>query len=201
MAELLSQLMSPQLTIAVILVVLMFLALYVLSIIWVAKDAYLRDINYRKWALIAVIPIFGIIAYCLMRPPLMQIDRDEQELEIAVKQRELLKYGECSACGYPVESDYIICPNCHLQLKNLCPGCGKALMPEWSVCPYCLCVIQNQGNAPRRNINRNAPRRRSDIGTRQVIDMTMKRDGKRSSHHEPAQAKQSQAIARPRDNL
>lgn len=31
----------------------------------------------------------------LLRPPL-QIDRDEQELEIALKQRELMKYGECA---------------------------------------------------------------------------------------------------------
>ena len=85
----------------------------------------------------ALIPLLGIIAYCLLRPPLLQIDRDEQELEIALKQRELMKYGECANCGYPVEADFVLCPNCHQRLKNLCGTCNHALDPSWTVCPYC----------------------------------------------------------------
>ena len=85
----------------------------------------------------ALIPVIGVIAYLLLRPPLMQIDHDEQELEVALKQRELMKYGECARCGYPVEADYVVCPNCHQRLKNLCGHCGKALDPAWTICPYC----------------------------------------------------------------
>lgn len=137
MNELLSQLWTPELQQAFTVVVGMLVVLYVLSIIWVVRDAYLRGTLWYVWAIVALVPLAGVIAYCLLRPPLLQIDRDEQELEIALKQRELMKYGECATCGYPVEVDYVLCPNCHQQLKNLCSGCGKALEPAWTVCPFC----------------------------------------------------------------
>ena len=81
------------------------------------------------------------MAHCLLRPPLLQLDRDEQELEIALKQRQLMKYGECANCGYPVEADFVLCPNCHTQLKNLCMRCNHALEPSWTVCPYCATPV------------------------------------------------------------
>ena len=101
-----------------------------LSIVWTARDAYMRVTLWYAWALLALVPFVGVIAYCSLRPPLMKVDRDEQELEIALKQRELMKYGECANCGYPVENDYVLCPNCHTRLKNLCPTCHHALDPE-----------------------------------------------------------------------
>ena len=105
--------------------------------------------NGYLWAIVALVPLLGVIAYCLLRPPLLQIDRDEQELEVALKQRELMKYGECASCGYPVEADYVMCPNCHQRLKNLCPTCHHALDPSWSVCPYCTTPIGAQRQRQR----------------------------------------------------
>ena len=137
MTELLTQLWTPELQMALSVVVVCLVILYVLSIIWVARDAYMRGTMWYLWAIIALVPLLGVIAYCLLRPPLLQIDRDEQELEVALKQRELMKYGECASCGYPVEADYVMCPNCHQRLKNLCPTCHHALDPAWSACPYC----------------------------------------------------------------
>ncbi|MEG2260518.1 MAG: zinc ribbon domain-containing protein [Raoultibacter sp.] len=137
MNELLSQLWTPQLQSAFMVVVAMLVVLYVLSIVWVVRDAYQRGAVWYIWAIVALVPLVGVIAYCLLRPSLLQIDRDEQELEVALKQRELMKYGECATCGYPVENDYVLCPNCHQRLKNLCGTCGHALEPSWTVCPYC----------------------------------------------------------------
>ncbi|MCL2826387.1 MAG: zinc ribbon domain-containing protein [Eggerthellaceae bacterium] len=154
MNEILSQLWTPQLQTAVTVIVGILVVLYVLSIIWVVRDAYLRGSWWFIWAIVALIPLIGVIAYCLLRPPLLQIDRDEQELEIAIKQRELMKYGECANCGYPVEIDYVLCPNCHTQLKNLCTGCGRALDPTWTVCPFCTTPLGGAPAAaavPRRN--------------------------------------------------
>ena len=105
----------------------LLVAVYVLSIIWVVRDAYQRGTVWYIWAIVALVPILGVIAYCLLRPPLLQIDRDEQELEVALKQRQLMQYGECANCGYPVEADYVLCPNCHQRLKNQCQKCGHAL--------------------------------------------------------------------------
>ena len=141
MTELLTQLWTPELQMALSVVVVCLVILYVLSIVWVARDAYMRGTMWYLWAIVALVPLLGVIAYCLLRPPLLQIDRDEQELEVALKQRELMKYGECASCGYPVEADYVMCPNCHQRLKNLCPTCHHALDPAWSVCPYCTTPI------------------------------------------------------------
>ncbi len=146
MSELLSQLWTPQMQAASVVVIALLVIIYVLSIIWVVRDAYRRGTVWFIWAIVALIPLVGVIAYLLMRPPLLQIDKDEQELEVALKQRQLMKYGECATCGYPVESDYVICPNCHQRLKNLCPTCGHALDPSWTVCPYCATPV----GGPRR---------------------------------------------------
>lgn len=152
MTELLSQLWTPELQAAFTVVIVVLVILYVLSIVWVARDAYQRGTSW-VWCLIALTPFLGVVAYCLLRPSLLQIDRDEQELEIALKQRQLMKYGECANCGYPVEDDYILCPNCHARLKNLCPTCHRALDPSWTVCPYCATPAQ----APQRRQRRPRP--------------------------------------------
>lgn len=141
MGDLLSQVMTPQLMVALVVVIAFLVVLYVLSIVWVIRDAYARGAKWQLWAIVALVPIIGVIAYCLLRPPLLLIDRDEQELEIAIKQRELAKYGQCVQCGYPVENDFILCPNCQVRLKNLCGTCHHALQPEWTVCPYCATPV------------------------------------------------------------
>ena len=150
MSELLAQLWTPELQAAFAGFMFVMVVLYVLSIVWTARDAYMRGTLWYAWALLALVPFVGVVAYLLLRPPLMKVDRDEQELEIALKQRELMKYGECANCGYPVENDYVICPNCHTRLKNLCPTCHHALDPEWGVCPYCTTPIGGQPVQRRR---------------------------------------------------
>ena len=152
MSELLSQIWTPELQMAVTVIVVMLVVLYVLSIIWVVRDAYMRGARWYLWAVVSLVPVLGLVAYCLLRPAMLQIDRDEQELEIALKQRELLKYGECATCGYPVEADYVLCPSCHTQLKNLCGRCSKALDPSWTICPYCATPVGGApaGEQPRR---------------------------------------------------
>ena len=137
-----SQLWTPELQAALIILLIIVIVLYVLSVVWVIRDAMSRGATWQLWGVVALIPIAGVIAYCLMRPPLLEIDRDEQELEVALKRRELLKYGECGQCGYPIEADYVICPNCHQRLKNLCPTCHHALNPTWDICPYCTTQIR-----------------------------------------------------------
>lgn len=168
MGDLLAQLWTPELQTALTAVVVVLVVLYILSIVWTARDAYMRGTLWYAWALLALVPFVGVIAYCLLRPPLMKVDRDEQELEIALKQRELMKYGECANCGYPVENDYVLCPNCHTRLKNLCPTCHHALDPEWSVCPYCTTPI---GGVPAQR-RRRAPQTHAEgaYGAREHVN-------------------------------
>ena len=168
MSELIAQLWTPQMQAAFTVVVVLLVILYVLSIVWVVRDAYLRGTKWQIWLVVSLVPIIGLIAYCLLRPPLLQIDRDEQELEVALKQRQLMKYGECAACGYPVEADYVLCPNCHAQLKNLCSHCGRALDPAWTVCPYCATPVGAMRRRPQQRSA--APRERAPRAEAQTRD-------------------------------
>ncbi|MBO4364861.1 MAG: zinc ribbon domain-containing protein [Eggerthellaceae bacterium] len=141
MSELMSQIITPEVQQAFSALVMLCAVLYVLVVVWVARDAYQRGTLWWLWAVIALVPGIGLIAYVLLRPSLLRVDRDEQELEIALKQRQLMHYGECATCGYPVEADYVVCPNCHQRLKNVCSSCGKPLDSAWTVCPYCATSV------------------------------------------------------------
>lgn len=143
MSTLVSQLITPQVQAVFTYALIVLAALYVLIAVWVSRDAYKRGANVVAWTLVSLIPIVGVIAYCMLRPPLYKLDKTEQELEVALKRRELSKYGECANCGYPVRDDYVVCPHCHQRLKNQCPTCGRALDPTWDVCPYCATMIPN----------------------------------------------------------
>lgn len=140
MNELLSQVFTPEVMGVVTALLILVIVLYLISIFWSVRDASARGFGWA-WGLLSIIPIAGLVAYCLIRPPLLKDDRDEQELEIALKRRQLMRYGDCANCGYPVEADYVMCPNCHQRLKNLCPTCHHALDPSWTVCPYCTTPI------------------------------------------------------------
>lgn len=142
MSGMFSQIFTPELIGGFIVVLIFLLVLYLLSIFWSVRDASLRGIPWTM-GLISIIPIVGLVAYCMIRPALLKADREEQELEIALKQRQLMSYGDCANCGFPIQEDYVMCPNCHQRLKNLCPTCHHALDPSWSVCPYCTTPIGN----------------------------------------------------------
>ena len=163
MSDLIASLWTPEVQMACTVCIVLLVILYVLSIVWVARDAYLRGTVWVLWTVVALIPIIGAVAYCLLRPPLYRIDRDEQELEIALKQRELTKYGECGNCGYPVEADYVLCPNCRTRLKNMCPNCHRALEPQWAVCPYCATQVAARRRPRPRPQQAAAPQQRQSV--------------------------------------
>ena len=160
MSEIMRQIWTPQMQMAFTIVVLLIVCLYALSIVWISRDARLRGEAPMKWMIIGLIPGAGIIAYLLLRPPMLAMDRDEQELEVALKQRELMRYGECVKCGYPVRDDYVLCPNCQTQLRNLCQGCGKPLEPSWPVCPYCTTPVGVQSQPVATDVAMSKPKRR-----------------------------------------
>jgi hypothetical protein len=43
----------------------------------------------------------------------------------------------CSICGFPMEAEWRVCPNCVTKYETKCRTCGKALMPWWLICPWC----------------------------------------------------------------
>lgn len=132
-----TNLFSSNIIMLFVVIFIFIIALYVLSIFWTIKDAKERGANWKTWGLVSIIPFIGALIYVIFRPQLLLIDKKEQELDIALKKRQLMKYGECAKCGCEVKDNYIVCPNCQQKLKDVCVSCHNALDFKWTICPYC----------------------------------------------------------------
>lgn len=62
MSELLAQLWTPEMQAAFTVVLVLLVILYVLSIVWVVRDAYLRGTAWYIWAVVALVPVLGLVA-------------------------------------------------------------------------------------------------------------------------------------------
>ncbi len=147
MSEILTQMFSLPVQIALAVVTIVVIMLYLLCIVWVFRDARERNAPAFMWAVIAIIPVAGLVAYCLLRPSMTTLDRDEQYMQLDLLQRQLDEYADCPHCGYPSQKDFVVCPRCHHQLRNRCTRCGRTLDPSWTVCPYCTQPV-GQGAPP-----------------------------------------------------
>ena len=67
MSELLNQLWTPELQAAFTVVVVLLVILYVLSIVWVVRDAYLRGSYWYVWAIVSRCSASSRTACCARR--------------------------------------------------------------------------------------------------------------------------------------
>ena len=135
MQELIDQLITPEVRMVLYLMVVCVVMLYVLSIVYVIRDAQRRGAEpWWMWAIISVIPIVGLLAYVILRPSSYLIDREEQDLDIALREHQLSHYGICPKCGAPIDRDFVVCPICNTQVRNVCPTCHRPLNADWKVC-------------------------------------------------------------------
>lgn len=101
--------------------------------------------------LASFIPYLGTAIYAIVRPPEFLEDAHERELEIKAAElrvRQLTEHS-CPGCGFPVEKNFLRCPECQRRLKHPCPTCSKPVDPKWALCPYCESAL-GQGERPRR---------------------------------------------------
>ena len=143
MSKYIEELMSPQLMFAMYGFIAFVVALYLLSVVYVFIDAKRRGVQaFWAWGLLALVPFVGLMAYIVMRPASYVADREEQELDMALRERQLAQYGSCPNCGTTIEKDFIVCQVCNTQVRNVCPTCKRPLEAHWKVCPFCRTHIQ-----------------------------------------------------------
>ena len=75
MQEILAQLITPQVQMVGKVFIIFIILLYILSIIWVIRDAYLRGTFPWLWGIVAIIPVVGLIAYLILRPSMFSVDK------------------------------------------------------------------------------------------------------------------------------
>jgi hypothetical protein len=110
-------------------------------------------------------PFVGTAVYAIVRPPEYLEDAHERELEIKAAELRVrqLREQSCPNCEFPVEKNYLRCPNCQRRLKDPCPTCGKPVDPRWGLCPYCETNLR--GGEERQERSR---RKRRDPEERQA---------------------------------
>jgi Double zinc ribbon len=150
------------LNLVVNLLILMLVVVWVALIVFTYLDAKRRISDpflIGCATLASFIPYLGTAVYAIVRPPEFLEDAHERELEIKAAElrvRQLTEHS-CPGCGFPIEKNFLRCPECQRRLKNPCPSCGKPVDPGWALCPYCETALGDRERPRRRKA---APRRK-----------------------------------------
>jgi Double zinc ribbon len=136
------------------LFLLMLVVLWLALIVYTYLDARRRISDPFLVACATVasfFPFIGTAVYAIVRPPEFLEDAHERELEIKAAELRVrqLREQSCPNCEYPIEKNYLRCPNCQRRLKDPCPTCSKPVDPRWGLCPYCEASLGG-GERPRR---------------------------------------------------
>jgi hypothetical protein len=150
------------LNLAATLFLLMLVVLWLALIVYTYLDARRRISDPFLVACATVasfFPFIGTAVYTIVRPPEFLEDAHERELEIKAAELRVrqLRDQTCPNCEYPIEKNFLRCPNCQRRLKDPCPTCGKPVDPRWGLCPYCETALGGGGGGERPRRKRKDP--------------------------------------------
>lgn len=147
------------------LFLLMLVVLWLALIVYTYLDARRRISDPFLVACATVasfFPYIGTAVYAIVRPPEFLEDAHERELEIKAAELRVKQLSEqsCPHCEFPIERNYLRCPNCQRRLKDPCPTCNKPVDPRWALCPYCETNLGGGGGERPRRKQRRDPEER-----------------------------------------
>jgi RNA polymerase subunit RPABC4/transcription elongation factor Spt4 len=118
-----------------------FTAFWGAFIIWTYNDMKARSRDPLAPAaaalMVAVLHVFGLIIYVMLRPRETLADAYERSLEEEALLQEIEERPACPGCGRAVKGAWQVCPYCHTKLKKPCVQCGEVLDLAWNICPHC----------------------------------------------------------------
>lgn len=191
------------LNLAATLFVLMIVVVWLALIVYTYLDAKRRIADPFLVACATIgsfFPYIGTAVYAIVRPPEFLEDAHERELEIRAAELRVRQLTEasCPNCEFPVEKNYLRCPQCQRRLKDPCPSCGKPVDPRWALCPYCETALPERARRqkPKAEGRRERPAPREERPAREERTPPKRRP--------PARAKESPAegdkeTARPKE--
>ncbi len=209
------------------LFVLMLVVLWLALIVYTYLDARRRISDPFLVACATVasfFPYIGTAVYAIVRPPEFLEDAHERELEIKAAELKVrqLREQSCPNCEFPVEKNFLRCPNCQRRLKDPCPTCSKPVDPRWRLCPYCETTLSGGGGGgggegrrrsqpgerrpepePRRRVRREAgseePASKQPAPRRKKAAPAPKQDSAKAARKEPARDASPEAPSREPD--
>lgn len=121
-----------------------FAATWLGLILWTWRDMQRRSrdplAQIAASLMVAVLGIFGIIIYVMLRPSETLAESYERSLEEEALLQNIEEKPVCPGCNRPVQDRWQVCPYCHTKLKKPCANCGEMLELVWNLCPYCAHV-------------------------------------------------------------
>ncbi len=139
-------------------------------VLWTLRDmrARSRDVLAQGAAalMVAVLHVFGLILYLMLRPRETLAEAYERSLEEEALLQGIEEKPVCPGCGRPSNAQWQVCPHCHTRLKKPCIQCNQLLDLPWNICPYCATPqgANTEAEQPRAQGQRRS--RRSDRGER-----------------------------------
>ncbi len=179
------------------LFLLMLVVLWLALIVYTYLDARRRISDPFLVACATVasfFPFIGTAVYAIVRPPEFLEDAHERELEIKAAELRVrqLKDQSCPNCEYPVEKNFLRCPNCQRRLKDPCPTCSKPVDPRWGLCPYCETALGGGGGGTERG---RRPRPRRPEGERPKRERPSESERAEAAKRQPPRRKKAPAPA------
>jgi RNA polymerase subunit RPABC4/transcription elongation factor Spt4 len=125
-------------------------------ILWTWRDIRQRSRDplapFAAGVMVAVLGLFGIIIYVLLRPQETLAEAYERSLEEEALLQNIEERPICPGCGRPAKDGWQVCPYCHTKLKKSCAHCGELLELPWNLCPYCaMSQVPAPAAQPRRS--------------------------------------------------
>lgn len=116
-------------------------ALWLSLVFWTYRDIRTRTqdrlVHTLASLVVAVLNIFGLVVYMVLRPRQTLNEAYQQTLEEEALLSQIEKRSLCPGCGSHTHADWQVCPHCHTRLKKPCVRCGKQMELPWQLCPYC----------------------------------------------------------------
>lgn len=132
-------------------------------VLWTLRDMRVRsrDVLAQGAAalMVAILNIFGLIIYLMLRPRETLAEAYERSLEEEALLQGIEEKPTCPGCGRATDTRWQVCPHCYTRLKKKCIHCEQMLDLSWNLCPYCgtqQSSDEQRGQRTRRNGSRTA---------------------------------------------
>lgn len=126
-----------------------FTAFSVAFVIWTYNDMKARSrdplAQIAAAVMVALLNVFGLIIYVMLRPRETLADAYERSLEEEALLQEIEEKPACPGCGRDTQVHWQLCPHCHTVLKRPCFNCGELLELSWQICPVCATAQTTNG--------------------------------------------------------
>jgi len=140
-------------------------ALWLSLIVWTFRDARARSRDAFAILLATIMVVIfgplGLLIYFLLRPQVTLAELYERSLEEEALLQDLEERPRCPGCSRVVENHWIVCPDCHTQLKRICHNCNEKLNLRWNICPACGVGV-NQAVNPQSAPNNSQPQKAAE---------------------------------------